>query len=240
MKVYPAIDILHGRAVRLKQGRSAEATVYGDPVDMARKWRTAGAEWIHVVDLNGAFEGAPANRPMVQRILQDQPSLKIQLGGGIRSMDIVEEMFAAGIQRVVLGTAAVENRAFVEASLKMYPQRIVMGIDARDGIVKTAGWARDSNIGALDLARELEQYGARLVVYTDIARDGVLQGPNIEGIAQMIQKTELAVIASGGVSTVEDVRALSSLGEPRLDGVIIGKALYEGRFRLEDVLAYAR
>jgi phosphoribosylformimino-5-aminoimidazole carboxamide ribotide isomerase len=240
MKIYPAIDILGGKAVRLRQGLASEATTYGDPLTMATRWQECGAEWLHIVDLDGAFEGQPRNIEAVRGIAAEHPSLKIQLGGGIRNMNTVETLLGAGIHRVVLGTSAVQDRDFVKAALATYADRIVIGIDARDGKARIGGWTKDSTIGAVELAQALESIGARLVVYTDISRDGELQGPNIEATLHLIRNTGLSVIASGGVSAIDDVDRLSSLSEPRLDGVIIGKALYEGRIQLEEALTYAR
>ena len=240
MTIYPAIDILNAQAVRLRQGRAEDLTVYGLPLEMAARWAKGGTEWIHVVDLQGAFEGAPRNHHLVAEISQSYPTLKIQLGGGIRKMETLEAIFAAGIQRAVLGTAAVTDRAFVTDALSRYPDRIAIGIDARDGLAKVSGWTEDSKIGAIALAQKLEDLGARLVIYTDISRDGVLEGPNITAMRQMIQETGLTVIASGGVSSLDDVRSLAALEDPRLDGVIIGKALYEGLIRIEEALEAAR
>ena len=240
MRIYPAIDILDGKAVRLKQGRVSEATIYGEPLEMAAKWVAKGAEWLHVVDLDGAFEGAPKNIDILREMAAAVSSAKIQAGGGIRSMATVENLLDAGIQRVVLGTAAVQNPDFVKHALGEHTHSIAVGIDARDGNVQVSGWKHDSNIGAIELARRLEDLGARLVIYTDIARDGVLEGPNIEATKEMLDSTNLSVIASGGVSSIADVQRLSELDNWRLEGVIIGKALYEGRFQIEEALAYAR
>ncbi len=240
MKIYPAIDILGGKAVRLKQGRASEATVYGDPLEMAAKWVSKGAEWLHVVDLDGAFEGKSKNIDLLGEMAASVPHAKIQVGGGVRSMAVVESLLDAGIQRVVLGTAAVQDQVFVKEALTERTHNIAVGIDAREGNVQVSGWTEDSHIAAIDLARKLQDLGARLVIYTDIARDGVLEGPNIEATKEMLENTDLSVIASGGVSTVADVRQLSGLHHWRLDGVIIGKALYEGRFQIEEALAYAR
>jgi phosphoribosylformimino-5-aminoimidazole carboxamide ribotide isomerase len=240
MKIYPAIDILGGKAVRLKQGRAADATVYGDPQEMARRWVEKGAHWLHVVDLDGAFEGTPRNINVLRDIAAATPSVKIQVGGGVRSMSIVESLLDAGIQRVVLGTAAVQNPDFVRAALAERAQDIAVGIDARNGTVQVSGWIEDSQISAIDLARSLEDLGARLVIYTDISRDGVLTGPNVEATKEMLASTKLSVIASGGVSSLDDVRRLAEIDHSRLDGVIIGKALYEGLFQLEEALSYAR
>lgn len=239
MKIYPAIDILGGKAVRLKQGRKSDATVYGDPREMAKRWASKGAEWLHVVDLDGAFEGEPKNLDVLRDLATAGTSVKIQVGGGIRSMTVVNALLDMGIQRVVLGTAAVQDHEFVKQALAERPLNVAIGIDARDGKVQVAGWTEDSRITALDLACRLQDLGARLVIYTDIARDGVLEGPNIEATRQMIEKTELSVIASGGVSSIADVRHLAELNHPRLDGVIIGKALYEGRVELEEAFANA-
>jgi phosphoribosylformimino-5-aminoimidazole carboxamide ribotide isomerase len=237
MKIYPAIDILQGKAVRLRQGRPEDATVYGVPLQMAGRWFHAGAGWLHVVDLDGAFDGVPRNHEAIVEIARMFPALKIQVGGGIRNMATVEGLFSGGIQRVVLGTSAVSDPTFVRAALGQYGNRIAIGIDARDGVVRTAGWTEDAHVGAIELAQKLESAGASLVIYTDIARDGVLSGPNIEALDQMLRQTSLHVIASGGVSKIDDVRALAAMDNPRLDGVIIGKALYEGVVRLEEALA---
>ena len=236
MNIYPAVDILKGQAVRLRQGRKDDVTVYGRPVEMAQRWADAGAEWLHVVDLDGAFEGVPRNHASIAEIAAAVPRLKIQVGGGMRNMSALDGVFSVGVRRAVLGTSAVTDSRFVKEALERWGDRIAIGIDARDGIAKVSGWTEDSKIGAVDLARRLEGQGARLVIYTDISRDGVLVGPNVPSLRQMIDGTTLDVIASGGVSKLEDVRTLSELKEPRLDGVIIGKALYEGLVKLDDAL----
>jgi phosphoribosylformimino-5-aminoimidazole carboxamide ribotide isomerase len=240
MKIYPAIDILGGKAVRLRQGRKNEATIYGDPLEMALKWVGKGAEWLHVVDLDGAFEGSPRNISVLREMAGAVPNAKIQVGGGIRSMSIVETLLDAGIQRVILGTAAVQDQGFVKDALAEQPHNVAVGIDAREGNVQVSGWTEDSHVAAIDLAQKLQDLGARLVIYTDIARDGVLEGPNVEATREMLENTELAVIASGGVSSIADVRHLAELDHWRLDGVIIGKALYEGLIQVEEALANAR
>src|SRR2546426_4170731 len=206
MKIYPAIDILGGKAVRLRQGRASDATVYGDPVEMAVKWVSQGAEWLHVVDLDGAFEGKPKNIELLRDIVAAVPLAKIQVGGGIRSMLSVESLLDAGIQRVVLGTAAVRDQTFVKQAITERTHNIAIGIDARDGNVQVSGWTEDSNIGAIELAKRLQGLGAHLVIYTDISRDGVLTGPNIDATKEMLASTEMSVIASGGVSSIADVR----------------------------------
>ena len=240
MKIYPAIDILGGKAVRLKQGRASDATVYGEPLEMAVKWVSKGAEWLHVVDLDGAFQGKPKNLDLLRDMAAAVPNAKIQVGGGVRSMSVVESLLDAGVQRVVLGTAAVQDPDFVKHALAERKHNIAIGIDARDGNVHVAGWTEDSHVAAVDLAQRLEDLGARLFIYTDIARDGVLEGPNIEATQELLEGTNSSVIASGGVASLTDVRRLSELHHWRLEGVIIGKALYEGRFQIEEALAYAR
>ena len=236
MKIYPAVDILNGQAVRLRQGRKEDVTVYGRPVDMARRWVEAGTEWLHVVDLDGAFEGKPRNHAAITEIAASFPKLKIQVGGGLRDMATLESLFKAGVSRAVLGTSIVTDAVFSKNALESWKERIAIGIDARDGIAKVSGWTEDSKIGAIELARRLEDMGATVVIYTDIARDGVLVGPNVPALQQMIDGTGLNVIASGGVSKLDDVKMLSAIKHPRLDGVIIGKALYEGLVDLKEIL----
>jgi phosphoribosylformimino-5-aminoimidazole carboxamide ribotide isomerase len=240
MKIYPAIDILGGKAVRLKQGRKQDATVYGDPVEMAAKWAGKGADWLHVVDLDGAFEGEPKNLGVLRQMAAAVPHAKIQVGGGVRNMSTIDSLLATGIQRVVLGTAAVQDQQFVKDALARQPQHVAIGIDARDGKVQVSGWTEDSQIAAIDLARKLQDLGVRLIIYTDISRDGVLAGPNVEATRELIERTNLNVIASGGVSSLLDLHRLAQIDHPRLDGVIIGKALYEGRIQIEEALANAR
>jgi len=236
MNIYPAVDILNGQAVRLRQGRKDDVTVYGRPAEMARRWADAGSEWLHVVDLDGAFEGSPRNQASIAEIVTAAPDLKVQVGGGMRSMEILESVFKAGAARVVLGTSAVTDPSFTREALRTYGNRVAIGIDARDGVAKVSGWTEDSQIGAVELAQRLERDGARLVIYTDIARDGVLVGPNLVSLRQMLDGTSLKVIASGGVSKIDDVRALVEMKHARLDGVIIGKALYEGLVNLQEAL----
>ena len=240
MRIYPAIDILGGKAVRLKRGRKAEATVYGDPLEMATKWVSKGADWLHVVDLDGAFLGKLKNLDLLREMAAAVPLAKIQFGGGIRSMAVLESLLDAGIKRVVLGTAAVQDIAFVKQAVTDQPHNIAIGIDALDGNVQLFGWTEDSHIGAIPLAKRLQEFGARLVIYTDISRDGVLAGPNVEATKELLESTDLAVIASGGVSSIADLRHLAELDHSRLDGVIIGKALYEGLIGMEEALANAR
>jgi len=237
MNLYPAIDILEGRAVRLRQGRKEDATVYGTPVEMARRWAEAGARWIHVVDLDGAFEGHPVNTDSISRIRSECPGVRIEVGGGIRDQEAIEGLIDIGVDRVILGTAAVRHPDVLRSAVRRFPDRIAVGLDARDGIVRLSGWVAAAELTALELAAELEDVGVGIVIYTDISRDGELSGVNVDATLKMLETTRLQVIASGGVSTVDDVVKLRDLNHPRLEGVIIGKALYEGRIDLEQTLA---
>jgi phosphoribosylformimino-5-aminoimidazole carboxamide ribotide isomerase len=208
---------------------------------MAEKWVSHGAEWLHIVDLDGAFEGVPRNIEILTEVCGAVGGrARTQIGGGVRNMTTIDTLIDAGVDRVILGTAAVNDQAFVRQALVQYAGQVVIGIDARDGKAKVGGWTEESSIGAIELAQQLEALGARLVIYTDIARDGVLAGPNVDATLAMLESTGLAVVASGGVSSVDDIRRLRGIVHPRLDGVIIGKALYEGRFHLQEALACAR
>ena len=236
MNLYPAIDILGGQAVRLRQGRPEEATVYGVPVDMASRWREAGARWLHVVDLDGAFTGKPQNIDSIASIRMRCPDLQIQVGGGIRDMAAIERLLGTGVDRVILGTVAVSNPDLLGEALSLFGARIAVGIDARDGTVRLHGWTSDAALTALELAAQLEEQGVELVIYTDISRDGELGGINVEATQKMLDATGLRVIASGGVSGRPDIENLQDLGNPRLEGAIVGKALYEGRVDLREIL----
>ena len=239
MIIYPAIDLRRGRVVRLLQGRADAETVYfEDPAQPAREWVAAGAAWIHVVDLDGAFAGEGANRAAIERILAT--GAKVQLGGGLRSREAVESALAAGVARVVIGTRAAKEPAFVGELVEAYgSERIAVGIDARDGKVAIKGWVETVPLEALELARMVEDLGAGTIIYTDISRDGMLTGPNYEAQEAMLQTVKCGVIASGGVSYPADIDQLRQLGTryANLDGVITGKALYEGRIDLAAILA---
>ena len=235
MILYPAIDLKDGRCVRLVRGDMAQATVFNDrPADQARRFAEAGAAWLHVVDLNGAFEGRPVNAGAVEDILaaSDRP---VQLGGGIRSMRTIETWLGAGISRVVLGTAAVKDPALVRGACKEWPGKVALGIDARGGRVAVEGWAEVSDIAARDLALRFEDAGAAAIVYTDIDRDGVLQGPNVAATAALAEAVSTTVIASGGVASLADLKALAAA--PGIAGAIVGRALYDGRIDLAQALA---
>jgi phosphoribosylformimino-5-aminoimidazole carboxamide ribotide isomerase len=230
LTLYPAIDLKDGQCVRLRRGAMDQATVYSsDPAGQARAWQDAGFAWLHVVDLNGAFAGRPVNAAAVGAILA-AVTIPVQLGGGIRDMAAIESWLAAGVRRVILGSAAVKNPELVRQACRTFPGRIVVGIDARDGNVATEGWAETSSIRALDLALSLEDAGVAAIVYTDIGRDGMLSGLNLEQTVALGSAVATPVIASGGVGGPQDMADLRlAAAGTRIEGVIVGRALYDGR-----------
>jgi phosphoribosylformimino-5-aminoimidazole carboxamide ribotide isomerase len=234
--LYPAIDMRGGKCVRLLQGDYNQETVYGDsPFDMANQFADQGAEWIHMVDLDGAKDGKKVNHEHVIRVAKELPA-KVQIGGGIRSMDDVSFYLEEGVDRVILGSAAVSNPEFVREALNRYGgSRVAIGLDARDGFVATEGWLETSHIMAVDLAKRLVEEGAETFIFTDISKDGMLQGPNVEAIGELARITGKEVIASGGVSSIGDLVSLKK-DKRNIAGAIIGKALYTGRFTLSDAL----
>jgi phosphoribosylformimino-5-aminoimidazole carboxamide ribotide isomerase len=237
MILYPAIDLKEGACVRLRQGDMGRSTVFGtDPAAQARAFAAAGFAWIHVVDLDGAVSGRATNTDAVRAIL-GAVALPIQLGGGIRDLAAIESWLAAGVRRVVLGTAAVDDPELVRAAAQRHPGRIVVGIDARDGRVAVEGWARAARVSALELALGFEAAGAAAIVYTDIERDGMLSGPNIEATAALAAALTTPVIASGGVSSLDDLAALEAAAGTGIEGAIIGRALYDGRIEPRAALA---
>jgi phosphoribosylformimino-5-aminoimidazole carboxamide ribotide isomerase len=239
MILFPAIDLKDGQCVRLRQGDMAQATIFGDnPAIQARAFETAGFEWLHLIDLNGAFAGHSANGPAIRAILQ-AIKIPIQLGGGIRDLRAIESWLATGIRRVILGTAAVRNPALVREAAKAFPGQIAVGVDARDGMVAVEGWAQASSLSAIELAKRFEGAGVAAVIFTDIARDGMLQGVNIAGTAALARAVSIPVIASGGVGGSEDIKLLMASGAP-IAGAIIGRALYDGHIDPAEALAVAR
>jgi len=237
MILFPAIDLKDGQAVRLLRGEMASATVFNDdPADQARAFAEAGFHWLHLVDLNGAFEGRPVNAPAVEAILK-AVSLPVQLGGGIRDMATVERWLALGVRRVILGTVAVKNPGLVREACRAFPGRVVLGIDARGGKVAVEGWAEVSEITALELARRFEDAGAAAIVYTDIDRDGALQGANVEATRALAEALDTPVIASGGVASLDDLAAFLAIAHVGIEGVISGRALYDGRIDPKSALA---
>lgn len=238
MILYPAIDLKGGRVVRLRQGRSDQETVYySDPAIPAREWRDAGAEWLHVVDLDGAFEGRSAHLHLLPGLVQT--GLKIELGGGLRSVEAVAAVLEAGIQRAIIGTRAARDEAFIADLVARFgSERIAVGIDAKDGKVAVAGWVDTVDLQALDLARRMDALGVGAIIYTDISRDGMMQGPNFAAQEEMVATVRCPVIASGGVTVVEDLRRLRNI--TGLHGTIVGKALYEGTVDIHSALAACR
>lgn len=237
--LYPAIDLKGGQVVRLKRGEMDQATIYADdPAAQARRFIEAGFSWVHMVDLDGAFAGKPANAAAVRAIIAAVPGAKLQLGGGIRSMETAEAWLEAGVSRIILGSAAVKDPDFARTACRAFPGRVALGIDARDGMVATEGWAETSDVSATDLARRFEDAGAAAVIYTDIARDGMLSGVNVAATAALARAVRLPVIASGGVAGVEDITALRDAAAG-IEGVILGRALYDGRIEPKLALAAA-
>ncbi len=235
--LYPAIDLMEGRVVRLKQGKASERTVYSDnPPEFARRWAEEGADWLHLVDLDGAFTGKPANIEIVRQIVQ-AAGCPVELGGGMRSIETIRRAFDAGVSRVIIGTRAAESIDFItQVSEEFGGEKVAVGIDARNGFVAVKGWTESRSIRSGDLIRKAESAGAGTIIYTDIATDGMLDGPNYKELDAILAVTKLNVIASGGVSSIEDVVALAA--RSALHGVIIGKALYENRIDLRSLSAH--
>ena len=236
MILYPAIDLKDGQCVRLVRGEMDAATVFNDdPAAQAKAFQDAGCQWIHLVDLNGAFAGEPVNGAAVEAILA-AISVPAQLGGGIRDMATIEAWLAKGLRRVILGTVAVRDPGLVKQAARAFPGQVAVGIDARGGMVAVEGWAETTDMAALDLAKQFEDAGVAAIIYTDIDRDGAMQGPNVEATAALANAVSIPVIASGGVSSLDDLRALKASGAP-LDGAISGRALYDGRISVEAAVA---
>ena len=235
MKIIPAIDIMDGKVVRLSQGKADKKTVYSDsPIEMALKWTASGADLLHVVDLDGAIKGDFKNLPLIKK-MAGSVRAKIELGGGLRDENIIEDLFVAGIAKIVLGTKALDEK-FLSWALKKFGEKIVAGIDARDGVVYTKGWLKDSGVKAVDMVKKMASAGVKTVNYTDISKDGMLAGPNIKSLEEVLDAGKIDVVAAGGISTVKDVMDLKKL-EPRgLKGIIIGKALYENTIDLKEAI----
>lgn len=229
MLIIPAIDLKDGECVRLRQGRMEDSTVFSDnPVDMARHWVNKGARRLHLVDLNGAFAGEPVNGAVVTAIAREFPQLPIQIGGGIRNLEIIESYLSAGVSYVILGTAAVRDPEFVEEACRQYQGHIIVGLDAKNGMVATDGWAEVTDIKAADLAKKFESHGVSAIVYTDIDRDGMMQGLNVDATVAMARASSIPVIASGGITTIDDIKALCAVAGAGILGAITGRAIYEG------------
>ncbi len=231
MRIYPAIDIKDGRCVRLLKGEFDKMTVYGDdPAAMAEKWASLGAEYIHVVDLDGALKGAGVNADAIARICA-AVKVPVQTGGGIRTTEDIEAKLAMGVSRVIIGTKAVADADFVREAVRRYGDKIVIGIDAKDGMVAVEGWEKVSGFTAVDFAKKMESLGVKTIVYTDIATDGTLRGPNVAAMREMAEAVDMDVIASGGIGSAEHIKSLEDTG---VEGVIVGRALYTGNVELKD------
>jgi phosphoribosylformimino-5-aminoimidazole carboxamide ribotide isomerase len=229
MLVIPAIDLKDGQCVRLKQGRMEDDTVFSnDPVAMAERWIKAGASRLHIVDLNGAFAGEPVNAEVIHQIASAFPDITIQVGGGIRDEETIEAYIEAGVQYVIIGTKAVQAPHFVAEVCLEFAGHIIVGLDARNGKVATEGWSKLSRHDAIDMARHFEQNGVEAIVFTDISRDGMMQGVNIDSTVKLAQSITIPVIASGGITTIDDIKALCEVADEGIMGAITGRAIYEG------------
>ncbi len=236
----PAIDLKNGEAVRLEQGDMARATIFHrDPAEQARVFAAQGFEYLHIVDLDGAFAGKPMNAAAVERILA-AVKIPVQLGGGIRDRATIDAWLDKGVRRVIIGTAAVRDPALVKAAARAYPGRIAVGLDARDGAVAVEGWAETSEISVLDIARRFEDAGVAAIIYTDIARDGMLRGLNLDATIALAEAVSIPIIASGGLASIEDVRALLTPRARKLEGAVVGRALYDGRLDAAAALRLVR
>lgn len=229
MILFPAVDIQEGKAVRLRQGKKNLATVFSEnPLDMAKNWHDQGAEWLHIVDLDGAFEGTTANVKLIKQIC-DQVNVKIQIGGGIRSIDTAETYLDAGADRIIIGTMAFEDHRAFYSLCRMYPQRVGISLDAVNGQIKTHGWEKDADCAVEEILPALDEKGVSFVIYTDIARDGMRAGVNLSALERVLKTTRLPVICAGGVASIDDIKNLyNKFADSSLEGVISGRALYEG------------
>ncbi|AEV70364.1 1-(5-phosphoribosyl)-5-[(5-phosphoribosylamino)methylideneamino]imidazole-4-carboxamide isomerase [Acetivibrio clariflavus] len=237
MIIYPAVDIRGGKCVRLTQGEFNKETVYSDnPVEMALKWEKTGAQYLHVVDLDGARTGMSQNIDVIGEIAE-KVKIPVQLGGGIRTIEIIETLLGKGIERVILGTSAVKNPELVKHAVKTFESRVVVGIDAKDGMVAIEGWEKTSEFKAIDFAKRMEDIGVKTIIYTDISRDGMLNGPNLRAMEDMVKAVNIDIIASGGVGKIEDIKNLKETG---VSGVIVGRALYTGNVDLKQAIEVGR
>ena len=236
MIIIPALDLKEGRCVRLSQGKMDQESVYSEhPVEMAKHWESKGAERLHVVDLNGAVMGKPIHRSLIMEITQSL-RIPIEVGGGIRNIATIEDYLFSGVRWVILGTAAFQNRSFVEEACRQFPERVILGIDARGGRVAIRGWKEEVSLDAIDLARQFERKGLSAIIFTDIERDGMSTGLNFESTRRLSRSTSTPVIASGGASRIEDIEHLLELESEGVIGVIVGRALYTGQIDLEEAI----
>ena len=240
MIIYPAIDIRGGRCVRLTEGRFDAETVFADdPAQLALKWAGLGAEFLHLVDLDGALAGEGKNVPVIERILKSV-NIPVQLGGGIRNLATIEKLLDLGVTRLILGSAAVKNPELVQEACKKYPGHIAVGIDAKNGEVAIEGWGQGSGVAATELAKKMASFGVETIIYTDISRDGMLSGVNVESTAALARACGVPIIASGGVASLDDIRRVKAVEGDGVQGCIIGKAIYTGAVDLKEALALAK
>lgn len=240
MVIFPAIDIRDGKCVRLFKGDFAQETVYGDkPEEMALKWQSLGGEFLHLVDLDGARAKKPVNLEVIKKIVA-AVKIPVELGGGIRTMENIDEVLSLGVRRVILGSVAVQNPDLVKEACAKYGDRIVVGIDAKDGIVAVDGWGVSGNVEASVLAKKMAEAGVKTIIYTDISRDGTLSGCNVEATAKLAEVSGINVVASGGVSNIEDIKALLPYADKGIEGVIVGKSIYTGSLDLQEAIRVAR
>ena len=240
MIIFPAIDLRDGKCVRLLRGDFAKETVYSsNPEDVALRWVREGAEYLHVVDLDGALAGKPQNTEVIKKILSSV-QIPIEVGGGIRTLETIENTLELGVKRVILGSVAVQNRSLVKEACQRYRDRVVVGLDAKDGITVIDGWGVSGGIPAVELAKELASFGLKTIIYTDISRDGTLSGVNIEATSKLAIESGVDIIASGGVKSLEDIHALKKREVDGIVGVIAGKSIYEGTLSLSEAIAAAR
>jgi len=234
--IFPAVDIKDGKCVRLAQGKADQVTVFSDdPVAMAKQWADQGASWLHVVDLDGAFEGGPVNAGLIHKIC-DETGLIVQLGGGIRDKNTAKAYLDAGVNRLIIGTLALEEEKKFTEIARAFPDRVGVSLDAENGVLKTKGWVKDSGVQIVEILPKLQSMGAAFIIYTDISRDGMRTGIHVDNIKDLCYKTQLPIIAAGGVHTIEDIKALFPLHIHGLEGVITGRALYEGTLDLKQAL----
>ena len=234
MILYPAIDLKDGKCVRLYKGRMEQETVFNDsPSDQAIKFANDGCEWLHLVDLNGAFAGSPINSSPVEEILKSV-DVPVQLGGGIRSLQTIESWLSKGLSRVILGTVAVEDPSLVKQAASEFPGKVAVGLDARNGMIATRGWAEETDINIIELAKKFEDVGISAIIYTDINRDGMKQSPNFEETAKVADVSNCPVIISGGVSSIDDIKNAKNLNK-NIEGIIVGKAIYDGDIKLDEL-----
>ncbi|MDH5256862.1 MAG: 1-(5-phosphoribosyl)-5-[(5-phosphoribosylamino)methylideneamino]imidazole-4-carboxamide isomerase [Gammaproteobacteria bacterium] len=239
MLVIPAIDLKGGKCVRLRQGEMDDATVYDAPVVAAARWVEAGAKRLHIVDLDGAFAGEPVNAGVINEITTKYPDLDVQVGGGIRDEETIQSYLNAGVRYVIIGTKAITTPHFVEDMCVEFPGHIIVGLDAKDGKVATDGWSKLSNHDVIDMAQRFESMGVESIIYTDIGRDGMLTGVNIEATVKLAQSIRIPVIASGGVTNMDDIKALCEVEDEGILGAITGRAIYEGSLDFEEARKYA-